>query len=146
MHEILGVSSHSFAATIFKNVLTKIDHPVIRDAPYYINKLGKRHKIIIVTSRPKKFNRITKKWFVCNKIKYDRVVNIEKDKHAVLERFDFFIDDHLGEIILASSISRLKLLLFDQPWNKSRNIKKVFTRVKTWKEIYSIIKKYEKSE
>jgi len=139
MHEILGVSSHSFAANIFKNVLTKIDHPVIKNAHYYINKFGERHKIVIVTARPKKFNKITKEWFKLHKIRYDKLINIEKDKHVVLEKFDFFIDDHLGEIILASSIVGLKLLLFDQPWNKSRNIKKIFTRVKTWKEIYSII-------
>jgi len=142
IHEILGLSKLSFFK-VFEEALISLNHPVIENAPYYINKLSKKHKITIVTSRPSKFNHFTKQWLGLNKINYHKLVNIDNEKHYKLSKFDFFIDDHLSEIILASSIDGLKLILFDQPWNKSYNIKNLFTRVKNWRDIYSLIDNYK---
>lgn len=142
--EILGVTKNEFFK-VFEEALSKLEHPAIKDAPYYINKLNKKHKVIIITSRLERFNHITKEWLTLNKIQYNQLINIETDKHTKLDKLDIFVDDNLKEIILASRIKHLKLILFDQPWNKSLNIKNLFTRARTWKEVYSLITKGKKT-
>ncbi|MFC1755758.1 hypothetical protein ACFL96_20605 [Thermoproteota archaeon] len=138
IHEVLGLEKDSFGK-VFVRALSSLNHPAVKGAVTYINKLKKKHKIILVTSRPKRFNRITREWLRMNNIDYDKLVNIKSEKHTKLGGFDFFIDDHLGEIVFASRIKGLKSILFDQPWNKSFNMENSFVRVRTWRKIYSLI-------
>lgn len=141
IHEVLGVSERAFATDVFKDTVIKINHPAIKDAASYINRLYRKHTIVLVTSRPEIFNPITKKWLAKHKIKFHALINIHKHKYTVLDGFDFFIDDHLKEVIYASSVKNLNVLLFDQPWNRSFNSAGTFTRIKSWKKIYSLIEK-----
>ncbi|MFC1480522.1 hypothetical protein ACFL5Y_03645 [Candidatus Omnitrophota bacterium] len=144
INEALGVPEKAFNHT-FKEAYKKGEAlSAIREAPKYIEKLYKKHKITLITARPEKMNSITRNWLRLKRIKYHRLINIKRKKHLKLDTYDVFIDDHLSEIIWASKIKDLRLILFDQPWNKSYNVKKLFTRVQSWKEIHTIINEYEK--
>ena len=73
------------------------------------------------------------------KIPYDYVEHVkEKEKHiyAINKGIKTFIEDDLEQAIYMAE-SGIKVFIFDHPWNKTKDIKKRFVRVKGWKELLS---------
>ena len=104
-------------------------------------KIKRKFKVYIVTSRFKDYEKDTIVWLNKMKIPYDHVEHVtEKQKHlyALEEGIKVFIEDDLEQAIYMAD-SGIKVYLFDHPWNKTKDVKKRFVRVKRWKELLSKI-------
>lgn len=133
--------------------------PIDKDAGKYINKLGKKYIVDIVTSRilrdgvredmEKKLEKMG--------IKYNQLIIMDgKDKDKL--DYDLFIDDNpnLADALLVRHAFVLEgmkkpkiMVLFDQPWNRNveqgyKGFSDVVFRIKTWEEVYIFIKSLEK--
>ena len=123
------------------------------DAVKYIDLLSKRHKIIIITSRPKEIELETVEWV--KKYFPGKISNIYfsrnhsdptgKEKLEICEEahIDVLIDDCLEH--LTKFKNHTKLLLYDAPWNRNKSTPSWVERVKSWEEIYERVDEYEKS-
>lgn len=120
-----------------------LNFPLKKDANTYINKLMKDgHEIIFITSRGFNENHdpygSSAKYLENNNVGYTKLVINAKDKSlaAVDENIDLFIDDslkHVGNV----SKKGIPVLLFETNYNKDD---KLYRHVKSWREIYDIIK------
>ena len=107
-----------------------------------INKLSEEgNRIVIITARWSKngisaFD-LSKKWLDKQGIKYDKLyTDIEiKDKTAINEKIDLFIDDSISQCNVVTSAG-IKSYLFDSETNRHINPDKDIERVLSWDEIY----------
>jgi uncharacterized HAD superfamily protein len=118
----------------------------VKGAQKAIESLSKGNEIILVTDRPQRFMDVTKKWLAKWRIPYKEIrhmVGGMEDKHTYAEfqkingmGFDAFIEDKLEDVILlARYCKKGKVLLFKRPWNRTKNVKRIFECVGGWKEI-----------
>lgn len=121
----------------------------MKDAIKVIEKLNKKHEIIIVTSRTKDKEQKTKNWvnkFLkgIKKICFIRKNYQEKPKTKaeICKEInaDVLIEDNLSYAKNCAE-NGIKVLLFDYPWNQAENLNPLITRVKSWKEILKILEK-----
>jgi len=107
-----------------------------------INKLkSEGHCIIIITARRNNKAGVTHEFLDKNGIPYDKIYEKIRDKGEIakLENIDIFIDDsieHCKEV----EERGIRAILFDADFNRD-NID--YERVKTWNEIYELIKNIE---
>ena len=129
----------------------------MQDSKKVIKNLSALNKIFVISARPYYLTKITHSWiskhflncfsdvFLVNQ--YPR--NNEKkgpDKLGVCKKLNCSVaieDDPETSLKIANS--GIKVLLFDQPWNKKINQENI-TRVNNWKEIYNILVKEEMIE
>lgn len=117
--------------------------PLRKDADKYINKLmDDGNEIVFITSRG--FNEnydpygMTAEYMKKHNIRYTKLVINAKDKSKVAleEDIDLFIDDSLKHADMVSE-KGIPVLLFETDYNKND---KLYRHVKSWKEIYDVIK------
>ncbi len=117
--------------------------PLKKDACKYINKLMEDgNEIVFITSRGFDENYdpygMTAKYLEEHNIGYTKLVINAKDKSvaAIEENIDLFIDDslkHIGKV----SEKGIPALLFETNYNRND---KLYRHVKSWKEIYNVIR------
>ncbi|WP_245579474.1 5' nucleotidase, NT5C type [Halonatronum saccharophilum] len=97
------------------------------------------YKIILVTARPSKDNKVTLEWLKKNKIPYDKLFHSD-EKHLICqkEKIKFFIDDHLKHLIPMLDLD-MDLLLMDMDHNFDYEGK--IKRVDNWGEIEEEIRR-----
>ena len=142
LYKMLGISEKEALELIISTFDYDLNTQL--DAVESIRKLSSTHEIVLVTARPEKTEEITKKWLKAKGIEYDKLIIVtEGNKHLLTEKegFDVIIDDHLKEIV--RWIEKVPLVLvYNQPWNKSLNIKNNFERVYSWKGILERLDKH----
>lgn len=116
----------------------------IKDAKEALQKLSKNNKLFIVTSRPVKIKEKTEIFFKKNFpfINFDIIHSGDlfdgqgkpKAEICMEKGLDVFIEDR-KEYALECAKKKIKVLLFDKPWNKNCKTPENIIRVYNWKEI-----------
>ena len=117
------------------------------DVVEIINKLFKKHKIIIISARWEKetgsIRKITEQWFAKYNIPFDKLFlgYLNKKDMVLKNNIDIFIEDSVST---ARSIKSLviKVLLMNSYQNKDIEVEDI-KRVTSWKGIYSEIEQME---
>ena len=83
---------------------------------------------------------ITKAWLKDKGIPYDQLhlLNGGKKYLAEVDTLDLIVEDSIQEA-LAWTQKVKKVLIYDQPWNKTLNVRNLTKRVYSWDQIYSEI-------
>jgi uncharacterized HAD superfamily protein len=99
------------------------------------------HKIYLLTARSKPMRKMTEKWLMKNGICYTQLIHLDSgEKNQTKLNLDVIVEDCLQEALEWSPKVK-NIIVYDQPWNQTRNIKKIIKRVKNWDEIYQEIQK-----
>ena len=136
----LNFDIQKFVTIYCENFMTNV--PLKNGAKEYINKLKELgHDIVIITARDeKRYDKayeLTKNYLIRNGIKYDKLIcNEDKAICCKQENIDLFIDDSITNCRKINDTG-VQVLLFDAVHNKNTD---EFKRVKTWEEIYEIIR------
>lgn len=145
VHDIylaLGISKAEAYKHIYE-CLTQ-DLEVIEGAKEGLTRLCNDHEILILTARPKELNGITEKWLKRNNIPYHNLIHLDEgNKYKADVKLDIIIEDNLTDALNYIGKSKV-ILVYDHPWNKSLNVKKLFQRVYSWTEIIDIISAIQK--
>lgn len=110
-----------------------------RDVAEVINKLSKKHNIILITARwdnkDKVINQITQNWLEKYRINYNKLFlgHVDKTQIAKESKIDIFIDDNFKTCKQISELG-IKTLMMDSRLNKNLEDEKI-KRVYSWKEI-----------
>jgi len=103
------------------------------------------HKIFILTARPRDLTEVTKDWLKRKDIPYTQIIQLnEGEKYLAKVDLDLIVEDNLEDAVEWSQ--RVKsILVYDHPWNKTLNVKRLITRVYSWDEIFQEVQRLEKS-
>lgn len=102
-----------------------------------VEKLHSIGTVDIVTARDKPSTPYVLKWLEHNRIKYNDYVAVPDGRDKANLDYDMFIDDSPHNALRIASKGR-KVLLYDQPWNKSVNNTRV-VRIKKLGEAIDVI-------
>lgn len=98
------------------------------------------HQIFILTARSSNLIEITKKWLKEKGIPYYRLLHLkEGEKYNANVNLDLVVEDNLEDAIGLSQKVK-NVLIYDHPWNQSKNVRKLVKRVYNWDDIYKEIK------
>lgn len=105
----------------------------------------RKHKIYLVTQRPKSTQSDTE-WWLCDKeIKYNKLEFVTSGaKHLVGKNFDVFLEDDFQQAC-AMAEAGVDTLLLDHPWNRSSWLPRRCRRVQDWNAIIMHIKILERT-
>lgn len=123
---------------------------IIDGAKDVLKELKNRYEFVIITSRLKQIQDITKDWInrcypnIFSKIIFSGIFDdsIEKDsihrtKSSIANdiKADFMIDDQLKHVEAAAKLGIKCLLFGNYSWNQSDNLHTNIVRVKNWNEV-----------
>ena len=94
-----------------------------------------------MTARSDELTEYTLNWLKQKGIVYKDIFHLTSGKKNLVDVFiDLAVEDNLEEAIeLTKKVKHV--LLFDQPWNKTKNVKGLIKRVYSWSEVYEEIQK-----
>jgi len=132
---VLGISQEERNKLIKETILMGLK--VNTDAQQTLAKLSSEgHRIFILTARSKNLNGTTRKWLKENGIPYYQLLHLkEGEKYQVNVNLDVVVEDNLEDAIGWSQKVK-NVLIYDHPWNQSKNVKKYVKRVYNWNDIY----------
>jgi uncharacterized HAD superfamily protein len=137
---VLGITKDEVADIV--NETLKSDLPLNPLAKETIDKLNSEgHNIYILTARSDELTEYTLNWLKQKGIVYKDIFHLTSGKKNLVDVFiDLAVEDNLEEAIeLTKKVKHV--LLFDQPWNKTKNVKGLIKRVYSWSEVYEEIQK-----
>jgi len=141
MYEALGIPKEvhdEIIRKILKNCNLKLEDGSVEA----IEGLNKKHKILIITSRPLNYEEPTKELLYNNSIKYSEIIftkDINKGEDCQKNNVDVLIEDCLNVAINSSSLVE-HVILYDKPWNQSSELdKNLFVRIHEWDEIFKYV-------
>lgn len=133
----------------FDNSIHSVDIKPMIDSVDVIKNLSKKHKIIVITSRPKTIKNETEKWikkyFSSIKEIYftkEHYLGKTKTKTEICKEInaEIIIEDNLGWAENCAE-NGIRVLLFNYPWNQREKLHPLIKRVNSWKEILEILEK-----
>jgi len=136
---VLGITQSEEEQLVVE--VLKQDLPLNVGAKETIIRLSKEgHNIYLLTSRYGYLRDITESWLKDKGIPYNRLhlLNNGKKYLAEVDPLDLVVEDSMQEA-LAWTTKVKKVLIYDQPWNKTLNIRNLTKRVYNWDQIYSEI-------
>lgn len=116
-----------------------------------VKALAKKHELFVVTARKTSLRKITEEWLfmhfgkifngiVLTNLASENASDIAVPKEVACANLgiEIFVDDSPG---YAQKINAkgVKTLLFNKPWNSLETMPSSITRVKSWREIFSLI-------
>ena len=118
----------------------------LKPIPYSVeavNELIPKNNLMVVTSRSSNIYEETIMWLnTFFPQKFNTVVfsnkKVKKSKICLNYSIELFIEDSLNYALECSS-NNIKVLLFDQPWNRKEFLDGNIRRVKSWEEIKNIL-------
>ncbi len=139
---VLGISKEDVAEIVTETL--KSDLPLIPSAKETLNKLAAEgHKIYLLTARSTELANHTSTWLKKKGVPYTEILFLIRGKKSLAEfSVDLVVEDSLEEALeLTKKVNHV--LLFDQPWNKTKNVKGLIKRVYNWSEIYEEVQNIE---
>ena len=107
---------------------------------------GEGHNIYLLTSRYGHLFDVTNSWLKEKGIPYTQLylLNSGEKYLAKVHPLDLIVEDSLQEA-LGWATKVKTVLIYDQPWNKTLNVKNLTKRVYNWNEIYNEVQELRKS-
>jgi uncharacterized HAD superfamily protein len=139
LNVVLGITKSEGKQLIIE-VLQK-DLPLNTGAKETLERLSREdHNIQLLTSRYDVLRDITQSWLKEKGIPYTQLhlLNVGKKYLVKVDPLDMIVEDSLEEA-LGWTQKVKNVLVYDQPWNKTLNVKNLTKRVYNWNEIYNEI-------
>jgi hypothetical protein len=135
---VLGISKKENQQLIRETL--KEDLALNRGAKETLEKLcSEGHDIFILTARPHDLVEVTKAWLKKKGIPYTELVQLNAgEKYCAKVNLDLIVEDSLEDALEWSQKVK-NILVYDHPWNQSKNVKKLIKRVYSWDDIYKEI-------
>jgi uncharacterized HAD superfamily protein len=123
------------------NTFYNTDLFIEKYAKFFIKKLKRNNKIIIITARDYSSSDETIKWLKENGILYDNILfNAgNKGKACINNNIDIMIDDSPYNIYDLLK-RRIKVLVYNRPYNQEFYEGELLHRVNNWIDIYNYLK------
>lgn len=120
------------------------DLPVNNGAKEAMERLREEgHKIFIITARPSNSIEMTKTWLRHKGLPYTQLVQLnEGKKYLAKVKLDLIVDDNLEDALEWSQRTE-NVLVYDQPWNQTLNLKNLVKRVHGWNEILDEVQRLQ---
>jgi uncharacterized protein len=137
---VLGVSKAEVGEVIVQTLSS--DLPLYPEAKETLEKLTSQgHNIYLLTARHQSLIQVTSTWLKKNDIPYKEVFYLPQGRKSEAKiQLDLIVEDNLAEALeLSNKIKHV--LLFNQPWNKTKNVKDLIKRVNSWSEIYQEVER-----
>lgn len=136
---VLGITPSEEEQLIVE--VLKQDLPLNLGAKETLERLSREgHSIHLLTSRYGHLRDITQSWLKEKGIPFTQLhlLNHRKKYLAEVDPLDLIVEDSLQEAL--GWTNKVKnVLIYDQPWNKTLNVRNLTKRVYSWNEIYSEI-------
>lgn len=139
---VLGIPRDEIALLITEVLKTNL--PLYPGAKETLDKLfSDGYKIYLLTARYDFLLQNTLSWLKEKGIPYTDILHLTEGKKSQADvDIDVIIEDCLCDAL--EWTKRIKhILIFDHPWNKTKNVKSLVKRVYSWAEIYEEIKKID---
>ena len=142
---VLGITKLEEKQLIIE-VLTE-DLPLNPGAKETLERLSREgHNIYLLTSRYDHLRHKTQSWLKEKGIPYTQllILNVGEKYLAKVDPLDLIVEDSLEEA-LGWTQKVKNVLVYDQPWNKTLNVKNLTKRVYNWDEIHTEVQELRKS-
>ncbi|MCX6748278.1 MAG: HAD hydrolase-like protein [Candidatus Pacearchaeota archaeon] len=125
----------------------------LKEAIEAIKELSKKHEIIVVTSRPEKFEKRTRIWINKYLPEIKNILFVRKVYHEIPKTKAEVCREINAEVLIDDNLTHahdcekegIRSILIDYPWNRDNMPNsKLIHRVKSWAEIIKIINEIEK--
>jgi len=139
LHVVLGITHSEEEQVIVEAV--KEDLPLNIGAKETLERLSlEGNYIYLLTSRYSHLRDLTESWLKEKNIPYNQLHFLHNGKKylAEIDQLDLVVEDSVQEA-LGWSQKVEKILIYDQPWNKTLNVRKLTKRVFNWNQIYDEI-------
>ncbi len=136
---VLGVTKNEGTNLVHQTL--KKDLPLIPGAKETLEKLSREgHNIYLLTGRYEFLRDITQSWLKEKAVPYTQLhmLNIGEKYRADIQQMDLIVEDSLEDALEWSQKVK-NVLLYDQPWNRTLNVKNLTRRVYNWNDIYRVI-------
>jgi uncharacterized HAD superfamily protein len=135
---VLGITKGEGNKLVRKTILNGLELNI--GAKQTLAKLSSEgHRIFILTARSNSLVETTKKWLKEKRIPYYQLLHLEEGKKYQTDVYlDVVVEDNLEDAIGFSQKVK-NVLIYDHPWNQTRNVKKAIKRVYNWDDIYKEI-------
>jgi uncharacterized HAD superfamily protein len=137
---ILGIPKGEVAEIVADTV--RSDLPLNPDAKETLDKLtAEGHNIYLLTARSESLSHFTVSWLKEKAVPYKELHHLVGGKKCLAQvDVDVIVEDSLDEALeLTKKVKHV--FVYDQPWNKTKNVKGLLKRVHDWHEIYEEIQK-----
>jgi uncharacterized HAD superfamily protein len=139
---VLGITKDEVGGIVFETLSS--DSPLYPLAKEILSKLSSEgHNIYLITARNEALIPSTSKWLNKNCIPHNDVFYLTRGKKSSATiPLDLVVEDNLEEALeLTKKVKHV--LLFNQPWNKTKNVKGLVKRIYSWTDIYEEVKLLE---
>ncbi len=137
---VLGITKDEVADIVTETL--KSDLPLNPMAKETLDKLASEgHNIFLLTARSDALIDHTSRWLNLKGVTHNGLFHLKTgEKYLADISVDIVVEDNLEEALeLTRKVKHV--LLYDQPWNKTKNIKGLLKRVHDWSEIYEEVHK-----
>jgi uncharacterized HAD superfamily protein len=138
---VLGITRSEEEALIVE--VLKQDLPVTTGAVETLLQLSREgHSIHLLTSRYSHLRDVTESWLKDKSVPYTQLHLLDEGKKhlAKVDQLEVVVEDSMQEAL--GWVSKVKaVLIFDQPWNRTFNVRNLTKRVHSWQEIYREIQR-----
>jgi uncharacterized protein len=139
---ILGIPKGEVAEIVADTLKSNL--PLNPNAKETLDRLtAEGHNIYLLTARSESLSHFTTSWLKENAIPYKELHHLVSGQKCLAQvDVDVIVEDNLDEALeLTKKVKHV--LLYDQPWNKTKNVKGLLKRVHDWTEIYQEIQKHK---
>lgn len=137
---VLGITKNEGNQLV--NQTLKKDLPLNPGAKETLERLSREgHNIYLLTGRYEYLRDITQSWLKEKGVPYTQLhmLNVGEKYRANVDPLDLIVEDSLVDALEWTHKVK-NVLLYDQPWNRTLNVKNLTRRVYGWNEIYEIVK------
>ena len=123
------------------NQTLKKDLPLNQGAKETLERLSRDgHNIYLLTGRYEYLRDITQSWLKEKGVPYTQLhmLNVGEKYRANVEPLDLIVEDSLVDALEWTRKVK-NVLLYDQPWNRTLNVRNLTRRIYNWNEIYQAI-------
>lgn len=137
---VLGISKQERDRFVRETLMG--DLQLIQGAKETLERLNAQgHDIVILTARFGDLVAVTKNWLQRKGIPYSQLFQSKQgEKYLAEVALDLVVEDDLEDAIAWSKKVK-NILVYDQPWNQSLNLKGLIKRVYSWDDIFEEVQR-----
>ena len=136
---VLGITKNEGTQLVHQTL--KKDLPLNKGAKETLEKLSREgHNIYLLTGRYDVLRNITQSWLKEKGVTYTQLhmLNIGEKYMADIQPMDLIVEDSLEDALEWSQKVK-NVLIYDQPWNRTLNVRNLTKRVYSWNDIYQAV-------